>query len=128
LLRDVIHGVMTGDNGVMADDDYCYLTTMGRRTGQPHRIEIWYADAGDSLYMLAGGGSSADWVRNLIADPAVQVELDGSVRPGRARVVDDATEAERARTLVFDKYAPRSGDDLTDWRKRALPVAIDLTT
>ena len=112
----------------MPDDDYCYLTTSGRRTGQPHRIEIWYVDAGDSLYMLAGGGSSADWVRNLMADPAVHVELDGSVRPGRARVVDAATEAERARTLVFDKYAPRSGDDLIDWRKRALPVAIDLTT
>ena len=112
----------------MADDEYCYLTTTGRRTGQPHRIEIWYADAEESLYMLAGGGSTSDWVRNLMADPAVQVELDGRVRPGRARVVDDGTEAERARALVFEKYAPRSDDDLTDWRKRALPVAIDLTT
>jgi deazaflavin-dependent oxidoreductase (nitroreductase family) len=112
----------------MADDDYCCLTTTGRRTGQPHRIEIWYADAGESLYMLAGGGSSSDWVRNLIADPAVQVELDGRVRAGRARVVDYGAEAERARALVFDKYAPRSDDDLTDWRKRALPVGIDLST
>jgi hypothetical protein len=64
-------------------------------------------------------------VRNLLADPAVLVEVDGELRSGRGRVVEDGEESERARTLVFDKYAPRSGSDLTDWRERALPVAID---
>jgi hypothetical protein len=34
--------------------------------------------------------------------------------------------SERARSLVFSKYAPRSGSDLTGWRDRALPVALDL--
>ena len=31
------------DDGPVAADDYCYLTTTGRRSGRPHRIEIWYA-------------------------------------------------------------------------------------
>ena len=26
-----------------AADDFCYLTTTGRRTGNPHEIEIWFA-------------------------------------------------------------------------------------
>lgn len=60
----------------MAADDYCYLTTTGRRTGRPHRIEIWYAADGDRLYLLSGGGRSSDWVQNLIADPAVLVEIN----------------------------------------------------
>jgi deazaflavin-dependent oxidoreductase (nitroreductase family) len=110
----------------MASDDYCYLTTTGRRTGKPHRIEIWYANAGDTLYLLAGGGRSSDWVRNLSADPAVRVEVDGHHHLARARIVEPGEEAERARALVFDKYAPRSNGDLTGWRHRALPVALDL--
>jgi deazaflavin-dependent oxidoreductase (nitroreductase family) len=108
------------------NDDYCYLTTTGRRSGQPHRIEIWYAAEGDTLYLLAGAGRSSDWVRNVGAEPVVHVELDGDVRTGRARIVEGDDEAARARSLVFAKYAPRYDGDLTEWRDRALPVAIDL--
>lgn len=111
----------------MATDDYVYLTTTGRRTGRPHRIEIWYAAVGDTLYLLAGGGRSSDWVQNLLADPAVRVELDGGEREARARLLEGGDEEEeRARTLVFEKYAPRGHGDLTSWRARALPVALDL--
>ena len=119
---------MSGANGAErgSGDDYCYLTTTGRRTGRPHRIEIWYAADGDTLYLRAGGGRASDWVRNLDAGPAGTVEVDGSVRRGRGRLLEGGDEAARARSLVFAKYAPRSGDDLTGWRDRALPVAIDL--
>ena len=110
----------------MAADDYCYLTTTGRRSGRPHRIEIWYAVAGQTLYLLAGGGHSSDWVRNLEAGPAVTLELGDAVLATRARIVDDADEAERARTLLFEKYQPRNDGDLTTWRQRALPIALDL--
>ncbi len=106
--------------------DYCYLTTTGRRSGRPHRIEIWYASYGDTLYLLSGGGRSSDWVQNLCADPVVLVELNGESRPARARVVQPGDEAEQARALVFAKYAPRFSGDLTRWRDRALPIAIDI--
>lgn len=110
----------------MAADDYVYLTTTGRRTGRPHRIEIWYARAGTTLYLLAGGGERSDWVRNLEADAAVTVELDGDPQPATARVIADGAEGSEARRLVFEKYQPRYGGDLTSWRARALPIALDL--
>jgi deazaflavin-dependent oxidoreductase (nitroreductase family) len=111
----------------MAADDFCYLTTTGRRSGRPHRIEIWYAADGDTLYLLAGGGRSSDWVRNLDAHPEVSVEVDGTARAARARVLDEPTEeSTRARALVFEKYAPRYEGDLVTWRERALPVALDV--
>ncbi len=109
----------------MAADDYCYLTTTGRRTGRRHRIEIWYAADGERLYLLAGGGRSSDWVRNLLADPNVLVEVDGEERSARGRVIEVSEDAERARSLVFAKYAPRYDGDLSGWRERALPVAIE---
>ncbi len=55
------------------------------------------------------------------------MELDGELRGAHARVIEGGDEAERARSLVFDKYASRSESDLADWRRRALPIAIDLT-
>src|SRR5207253_9821463 len=34
--------------------DYCYLTTRGRVSGNPHTIESWYGAEGDTLYLLSG--------------------------------------------------------------------------
>jgi deazaflavin-dependent oxidoreductase (nitroreductase family) len=110
----------------VAADDYCYLTTTGRRTGRAHRVEIWYAADGDRTYMLSGGGRTSDWVQNLIADSNVVVEIEGQTREARARVIDAADTADRrARTLVFEKYAPRYEGDLTGWRERSLPIVIE---
>ena len=108
------------------NDDFCYLTTRGRSTGQPHEIEIWFAASGDTLYMLSGGGDRSDLVRNLVADRSVTVRVGGRMFAATARVVDDADESRRALTLVFDKYQPRSRGSLEGWRESALPVAVDL--
>jgi hypothetical protein len=40
-------------------------------------------------------------------------------------VESGVNEDRRARTLVFEKYAPRNAD-LEGWRERALPVALDV--
>ena len=112
------------------DDDFCYLTTHGRVTGNPHEIEIWFAldtEQPTTLFLMAGGGEGSDWVRNLRAEPAVTVRVGDTTYAARARVIEAASdEDERARTLVHDKFAPRYSGDLTEWRGRALPVAVDL--
>lgn len=111
----------------MAADDHAYLTTTGRRTGEPHEIEIWYERAGDVLWLLAGGGRSSDWVRNLDADPrcTVRIGRDGPALPATGRY--PTGDGERAaRDAVFAKYQPRGHGDLSTWRERSLVVAIDL--
>jgi deazaflavin-dependent oxidoreductase (nitroreductase family) len=110
----------------LAREPFCYLTTRGRVTGRPHRIEIWYALEGGTLYLLSGGRERSDWVKNLRRTPGVTVELGGQLFAGRARIVDDPDEEEHARTLVHDKYAESYGGDLSRWRRSALPVAVDL--
>ncbi len=106
--------------------DFCYVTTTGRTTAQPHRIEIWFAAAPgrDTIFMLSGGRERADWVRNLVASPRCTVEIGGMTFGGYARVIEGTEDDELARTLVHDKYA--HGDDLQSWRASSLPVAIDL--
>lgn len=114
----------------MAEDDYCYLTTTGRVTGQSHEIEIWYEREGETVFLLAGGGRSSDWVRNLAADPVASVRFgtDPTVRRVTGRLLGEDTEdSALARRLVFDKYQARTGGDLGRWRVTALPVALDPT-
>ena len=116
---------MSPDLHQFADDDFCYLTTTGRVTGQPHTIEIWFALGGRTLYMLSGSHTS-DWLKNLLRVPDVAVRLGETIFSGRARVVTQADEDALARRLVLEKYAPRSSDDLSGWGRTALPVAVDL--
>lgn len=110
----------------LADDDFCYLTTIGRRSGRPHTIEIWFALDGRTLYLLSGGGEKADWVKNLRQHPEVQVRLRQQEFRGQAWLVTDAQEDALARTLLYEKYTPRSSDDLRSWSRSSLPVAIDI--
>lgn len=108
----------------LADLDHCYLTTTGRRTGRPHRIEIWFALQGDVAYLLSGGGDRSDWVRNVMASPTVDLEIGGERRTTTARLVSDPQEDALARRLLVEKYTPRDDDDLTDWGRRSLCIAI----
>jgi deazaflavin-dependent oxidoreductase (nitroreductase family) len=117
---------LTAEWEAWAGKQYCYLTTTGRVTGKPHRIEIWFAIDGPTLYMLSGGRDRSDWVRNLLRTPGVSVELGTASVDGRARAVEDPGEDERARRLVHDKYASGYGGDLDDWRRSSLPIAVDL--
>jgi deazaflavin-dependent oxidoreductase (nitroreductase family) len=107
--------------------DYLYLTTTGRVSGTPHRIEIWFALSGSTAYLLSGGGDRSDWVRNLRAAPNVRVRIGDRDLSATARIVEPGTDEDAtARRMVFDKYARGDSGDLTDWRASALPVALDL--
>ncbi len=109
----------------LAGENFCYLTAIGRITGKPHTIEIWFEISGHTLYMLSGGGERADWVKNIQRNPQVRVRIGDSSFEGHGRIVDDPYEDALARELLVSKYE-RGSDDLTRWRERALPVAVDL--
>ena len=108
----------------LAAEEFCYLTTVGRVTGRPHRIEIWFALQNGTLYMLAGNPGS-DWVKNGRREPRVTVRIADREFEGDARVVEDPDEDGLARRLLVGKYE-RSPGSLSNWRRRSLPVAVDL--
>ena len=111
----------------LADEDFCYLTTVGRRTGKAHTIEIWFALRSGTLYLLSGGGDSADWVRNLRKTRKVRVRVGTRTVDAKAREVKREEEDELARQLLDEKYMSwRPGKRLSSWARNALPVAIDL--
>ena len=110
----------------LKDQDYCYLTTTGRVSGRPHEIEIWFSANDRTLYLLSGSEKS-DWVRNLLKNPVVTVQIARHNFTGTARVVKDKEEELRARYLIAEKYQEwEEGKTLSRWAQTALPVAIDI--
>lgn len=106
-----------------AQDSFMYLTTTGRASGNPHRIEIWFGNAEDRVYLMSGGGDKSDWVKNLIVDPYVTVEFGREEHAGVAHVVSpDSDEDTFVRDLLVNKYG--KDRDLSDWRARSLPIVI----
>ena len=117
---------MTSDLESLAGEDFCYLTTTGRISGRLHTIEIWFALCGYTLYMLSGGRDRSDWVKNALHLPDVTVRIKDRVIAGKARLVKDSGEDALARRIVLEKYEKSSEDDLMEWSRTALPVAVDL--
>lgn len=103
----------------------CYLTTTGRISGRPHTIEIWFALDGQTLYLLSGGRERSDRVKNAWRQPNVTVKIIDRVFAGNARPVNDLEEDALVRRLIGEKYR-KSEEDLDEWLRSALPVAVDL--
>ncbi len=116
------------------EEDYCYLTTIGRSSREPRTIEIWFALAADVVYMLSGGGDAAQWVRNLRRNRHVEIRIARISCRGRARIVRAADESAQARRLLLAKYRPRTGryrhwsGDVERWASasEAVVVAVEL--
>lgn len=62
------------------------ITTTGRTTGRPHRIEMWFHHLDGRLY-LTGTPGARSWHANLLAHPDFVFHLKSTVRadlPARA--------------------------------------------
>lgn len=65
-----------------------WLTTTGRRSGQPRRVLVGYVQDGDNLVTMAMNGWGAPepaWWLNLQADPRATAQTRDGVRRVRAR-------------------------------------------
>ena len=108
-------------------EDYCYLTTTGRVTGNPHEIEIWFGLNDTILYLMSGDGRS-DWVKNLRKNPSVNVRIAKQTFKATARLVKDDGEEKMARYMLAEKYQEWEDDKtLSEWARTALVVGIDLS-
>jgi len=112
---------------LLAEESYCYLTTTGRVTGNPHEIEIWFGHKDNTVYLLSGGRDKSDWVKNLLKNPSVTLRVGKQTFKATARIVEDNEEEMMTRNMLADKYNERKANgSLDNWARTALPVAIDL--
>jgi hypothetical protein len=87
------------------------ITTTGRRTGRPRRIELVFHNLDGRIYISGRPGWKRDWIANLQADDRMTFHLKGPVvadLPARGRVITDATE----RASVLEPIAAGWGYEL----------------
>ncbi|HKW59930.1 MAG TPA: nitroreductase family deazaflavin-dependent oxidoreductase [Candidatus Dormibacteraeota bacterium] len=88
------------------------ITTTGRRSGRPRRIEIVFHNIDDRVYISGmPRREKRDWLLNLEADPRFTFHLKGRVKadlPALARVIDG--EGERRQVLPHVARAWRRND------------------
>jgi deazaflavin-dependent oxidoreductase (nitroreductase family) len=104
------------DRGGVAD-----ITTVGRKTGQPRRIEINFQQIDGAYYLTGRPGRHRDWLANIYAHPEFILHL----KDGLVADVDvvgeqepDASERERVlrRTLeVWDVDAAKIETIIKSW-------------
>jgi len=93
------------------------ITTQGRKSGKPRRIEIVFHAIDGRTYISGMPKFPRGWVANLAADPHFTFHLKGPVKadlPATARIITD--EAERRRLL--EPIAK-------GWRRKDLDVMVD---
>src|SRR5262245_28870430 len=81
-------------------DETIDITTVGRRSSRPQRIEIWFRRVNQRTY-ITGTPGARDWYANMLANPQFTFHLKQSLQadlPARARPVLD--EAERRQILA----------------------------
>ena len=108
--RDAIQAAL--DHGHTID-----ITTTGRRSGKPRRIEIVFHNI-DGRIFISGipRPSKRDWLLNLEANPRFTFHLKGRVHadlPALARVIDD----EQERRQVLPHVA-------RNWRRNDVDVMV----
>ena len=78
----------------IAEQRVLHLTTIGRRTGLPREIEIWFVVCSERFYLFAETGEAAAWVKNIRRNPEVVVRIGERQIPAVARVLDRETDRE----------------------------------
>jgi deazaflavin-dependent oxidoreductase (nitroreductase family) len=84
---DLVTGTRANLHGV-ADKQVLYLTTIGRTTGLPREIEIWFVVYGERFYLFAEMGEAAGWVKNIKRNPKVTIRIGEWQIDATARVLD----------------------------------------
>ena len=68
------------------------MTTRGWKTGNQHRIEIWFVEYNERYYIISERLKSAHWVQNIRDNATVSFSINGKVFKGNARIVDQEKE------------------------------------
>ncbi len=78
------------------------MTTIGRRSGRPRRIELVFHNI-DGMIVISGSPGRRDWYANVIANPAITFHLKGPVKadlPALARPITEPEERQRVMEAV----------------------------
>jgi len=87
-------------------DSLIDMTTTGKQTGEPHKVEIAFHNFDGALY-ITGLPGKRDWYANLVAEPQFTFHLKQSAQadiPAKATPITDEAERRRVLSKVVEKW------------------------
>jgi len=100
------------------------ITTTGRKSGKPHRIEIGFQSIDGTAY-ISGLPGKRDWYANMVANPDFVFHLKGDVSadlPARARPITDPDERRAVLTPFTANW--NYGHELDKWMANSPLVEV----
>jgi deazaflavin-dependent oxidoreductase (nitroreductase family) len=82
------------------------ITTTGRRSGRPRRIELVFHNI-EGMIVISGSPGRRDWYANLVADPHLTFHLKGPIQadlPAIARPITEPVERRRVMEAVAHNW------------------------
>jgi deazaflavin-dependent oxidoreductase (nitroreductase family) len=105
----------------------CDITTIGRKSGLPRRIEIWYFVVDEQVY-ISGTPGHRDWLENMRANPAFTFHVKQGARadlPAHAIVIEDVEERRRVMVRIIKANSYFSSGRLDEWVAGSPLVAVE---
>ncbi len=96
------------------------ITTIGRRSRRPRRIETWFYRS-RGRYFLSGSPGTRDWQANLIANPNMKFHLKESITRTLDATAVHIKDPDERRSIIsgFDRFREGAttmyGSDLDAW-------------
>jgi deazaflavin-dependent oxidoreductase (nitroreductase family) len=127
-MRDDVRQALANSRSLNLEARTIDITTVGRRSGEPRRIEIVFYWFEDSIY-LSGipGPRTRDWLANLTAEPHFTFHLKHGVvadLPAVATVITDPAERRRVLADFVDQFNQRNGPE-SGWPKAVLEEWVE---
>jgi hypothetical protein len=104
------------------------ITTTGRNSGEPRRIEIWRYRY-DGRTFLSGSPGTRDWYANLVEEPKFTFHLKGSAQadlPAIARPITDEEERREVIAGILEDLGRGSGN-LEEWVESSPLVEVEFS-
>lgn len=84
------------DRGGIAD-----ITTIGRKSGQPRRIEVYFHQFDGSYYLTGRPGFKRDWVANILANPRFTLHLKRGISADVAVIGEPEPDREARAAIIY---------------------------
>jgi deazaflavin-dependent oxidoreductase (nitroreductase family) len=105
------------------------ITTVGRKTGQPRRIEIWFHYIDGRVY-ITGAPGSRGWYANMLANPDFTFHLKQSIQkdiPARATPIKEPDDKRRVFQRMHEVEERMRSTSIEDRVSHAPLVEIEFT-
>ena len=110
----------------LALDQTIDITTTGRHSRSPRRLEIWFHNLDRHIY-ITGLPGRRGWYANMLAEPEFTFHLKQSTHadlPARAHPITDPAERERVLREILDRTGRPQA--LYDWVDRSPLIEVEL--